>query len=564
MRGPPHWLLAAVALAVIPQALASPAPLDPAQPAAGPDTVVIGTSGEPEILNPLLAPGPLTLSSIIPVLFTYDVMLDAMWRPFPQGVEYLPSVGTGTWKLAGENMTLVWKIRPRNWHDGRPVTCADYVFSHRLARDERTSVDPGADIRALINRIDNVSCPKGADGLEVAVAWKERYAYANLTVIGQFTRMPRHLVEPFYRANPSTLRTAPYGNDPKFTIGDGPYRLVEWQKGASLTVEAVANHPIFGTPKIKRITWRFMPQDALVANMLSGAIDAISTVGVGLDQAVEVERQAKDRVKVFFDPGLIWEHIDFKLDNPLLQDVRVRRAIAHGINRTQIAQQLFQGKQPVSHTYLPPRHPGYTDAVQKYPYDPARARALLQQAGFGPGPDGIMRNAAGQRLSLEINTTTGNRDREQIEQIIQEQLRKVGIEITILNFPPRVFFAEFTDRRKFKALAMYAWVFDPQSDCNLFYTSTDIPSEANGMRGANYPGYRNAEMDRVCKAASREVRETERNKLLNESAQIFSRDLPALPLFFRVWVPAVKVGLQNFTPRGLATETWNAHKWYWK
>lgn len=340
---------------------------------------------------------------------------------------------------------------------------------------------------------------------------------------------------------------------------------MEWQKGASLTVEAVEDHPIFGTPKIKRITWRFMPQDALVSSMLSGAIDAISTVGIGFVQAVQLERQAKERVKVFFEPGLVWETVDFNLDNPLLQDVRVRRAIAHGINRTQIVQQLFQGKHTVSHTYLPPKHPGYTDAVQKYPYDPARARALLQQAGFGPGPDGIMRNAAGQRLSLEINTTAESRVREQVEQIIQEQLRQVGIEITILNFPSRVFFGEL-DRRKFKALAMYSWNRGPASGCNLIYTSDGIPSEANGWRGLNTPGYRNAEMDRVCKAASREIDEALRNRLLNESARIFSRDLPSLPLYVRVIVAAAKVGLRNFSVPGLpnSLETWNAHQWFWE
>lgn len=533
------------------------------QPAAGRDTVVIGTSVEPASLNPLFdAPTPTALNSIVPVLFTNDVQSDATWQPFPQGVEYLPSVTDGTWKLDGEKMTLLWKLRPRNWHDGRPVTCADYVFTLRVARDNR--VAPSGIRVAPTNRIDNLSCPKGDSGLEVAVAWKERYAHANLTMIDLPFRMPRHLVEPFYRANPSALATAPYGNDPKLFIGDGPYRLVEWQKGASLTVEAVADHPIFGTPKIKRITWRFMPRDAFVSSMLSGAIDVISTVDMRLVQAVEVQRQAKDWVKVFFDPALIWEHIDFNLDNPLLQDVRVRRAIAHGINRTQIAQLIFQGKQPVSHTYLPPRHPGYTDAVQKYLYDPARARALLQQAGFSPGPDGIMRNAAGQRLSLEINTTAGSPVREQMQQIIQEQLRQVGIEITILNFPTRVFFAELFDRRKFKALLLYSWIWTPRSDCDFVYTSGDIPSEANGWRGRNLPGYRNIEMDRVCKAASREIQEAERKKLLNESARIFSRDLPALPLFFRVQVAAVKAGLQNFNPRGLYSETWNAHQWYWK
>src|SRR5437667_2699563 len=359
----------------------------------------------------------------------------------------------------------------------------------------------------------------------------------------------------------------PICNDPKFTVGDGAYRLVEWRKGSSLTVEAVPNHAIFGTPRVKHITWRFVPDtNALVANMLSGAIDVVATIGITFDQAVQLDKQAAGRFKVYFEPALTWEHIDLNFDNPLLQDVRVRRALAHGINREAISQQLFEGRQPVSNTYLPSRHPGYTDAVQKYPYDPARARALLQEAGFTPGPDGMLRNAAGQRLSFELNTTAGNRIREQVEQIIQQNLKDIGIEITIQNFPARVYFGEITNQRKYKALAMYAWTIAPTSDCAELYTSESIPNEKNGWAGQNYPGYKNADMDKTCKAARAEVDEAKRIQLLNESAQIFARDLPALPLYNRTSVSAAKPGLQNYLPVQLSGtyETWNASKWYWQ
>src|SRR5207247_10318984 len=171
----------------------------------------------------------------------------------------------------------------------------------------------------------------------------------------------------------------------------------------------------------------------LVANWPSASLEAIVTSGISFGQSTQLDKQAGGRFKVLFEPGLIWEHIDLNFDNPLLQDVRVRRALAHGINRDAISQQLFEGKQPVYHTYLPPRHPGYTDAVQKYTVDPARARALLQEAGFTPGSDGILRNAAAHRLPLEPNTTAGNRVREQVEQIIQQNLKEIGIEITIQN-----------------------------------------------------------------------------------------------------------------------------------
>lgn len=530
-------------------------------PTAGQDQVVIGMAQEPGTLNPMFAEMAASFT-VIATIFTADVQRDNTWKLFPQGVFYLPNLKDGTWRLSGNTMTLVWKVKARNWHDGRPVTCADYVFTDQVARDDKVPVV----VRDLTNRISRIACPKGEQDTDIEVRWKERYAYANITVT-EHGALPKHLIEPLYRANPTRLNEAPFGSDPKMTVGDGAYRLVEWRKGTSLIVESVGAHPIFGTPQIKRVIWRFIPDtSALVANMLAGGIDAISTVGISFDQAVQLEQLGKGRIKVFFEPGLILEHIDFNLDNPLLADVRVRRAIAHAINRELIVQQLFQGRQPVSHTYLPARHPGYTENVVKYPYSPDQARTLLRQAGFTPGADGFLRNAAGHRLTLELNTTAGNRVREQIAQIIQKNLRDVGIELKIQNYPARVLLGDLTNKRGFKAMTMYAWILSPTSDCDSLYTSDGIPSEANGWAGQNYPGYRNPEMDKLCKAASREIDEAKRNELLKQSAVIFSRDLPALPLYVRAQVAAAKIGLQNFVAIQLTTtyETWNAHRWFWE
>jgi peptide/nickel transport system substrate-binding protein len=516
---------------------------------------------EPSTLNPLFAEMAASLS-VMATLFTSDVQRDNTWRLLPQGARALPTLQDGTWVLRGEGKVLTWKVKPRAWHDGRPVRCADYLFTHALAQDDRVPVV----VRDLTRRIAGVRCTDRPNGLDVVVEWRERYAYANQTIT-EHGALPRHLLEPLYRSNPTRMNEAGFGNDPKVTVGDGRYRLVEWRKGSSLTVEAVPNHPISGTPAIKRVTWRFIPDtNALVATMLSGAIDAISTIGISFDQAVQLERLGAGRFKVFYEPGLVWEHIDFNLSNPLLKDIRVRRAIAHAVNRDAIVQQLFQGRQPVSHTYLPTRHPGYTDRVDRYPYDPDRARRLLQEAGFFPDLDRTLRNAAGQRLVLELNTTAGNRLREQIAQIIQEDLRRVGIAMTIKNYPARVLLGDVTNKRSFPGMVMYAWILSPTSDCDSLYTSDGIPRAENGWSGQNYPGYANPAMDARCKAASREIDEGKRNRLLNETAVIFSRDLPALPLYVRAQVAAAKAGLQNFVAVQLSGtyETWNVHRWTWE
>ena len=551
-------LLVLSCLLLAPGTLAA-APASP--PAAGRENVVIGMAQEPSTVSPLFAEMAASLS-IIATLFTSDVQRDNTWRLFPQGVRTLPTLQDGTWALRGEGMVLTWKVKPRTWHDGRPVGCSDYLFTHALAKDDRVPVV----VRDLTRRIANVRCTPRPDGLVVVVEWRERYAYANQTIT-EHGALPQHLLEPLYRSNPTRMNEAGFGNDPRATVGDGRYRLVEWRKGSSLTVEAVPNHPVFGTPAIKRVTWRFIPDtNALVATMLSGAIDAISTIGISFDQAVQLERLGAGRFKVFFEPGLVWEHIDFNLDNRFLRDIRVRRAIVHAVNREAIVQQLFQGRQSVSHTYLPPRHPGYTDRVDRYPHAPARARQLLKEAGYFPDRDGILRDAAGNRLVLELNTTAGNRLREQIAQIIQADLRRVGIGLTIKNYPARVLLGDVTNKRAFPGLVMYAWILSPTSDCDSLYTSDGIPRERNSWSGQNYPGYSNPTMDARCKAASREIDEGKRNTLLNETAVIFSRDLPAMPLYVRAQVAAAKTGLHNFVAVQLTGtyETWNVHRWVWE
>ena len=555
MRRP--WVM--IVLLLLPAASSRAAQL---QPAAGKDTVVIGATLEPATLNPLFARGSVLEWHVISVLFTLDVRRDLNWRLFANGVESIPSIRDGTWQVRSDRMTLAWTLKPRTWSDGRPVTCGDYVFTFNVARDDRLIALTAE--RRTTRRVANVVCPKGDSGREVAVTWNEVFAHANLGIPFVFGPVPRHVLERYYRANPGKFNEVAYGVDPRLTTTDGAYRLVEWRHGQTIVVESVGAHPIFGTPSIRRIIWRFIPGQMLKASLLSGEIDVISSVGLEFAGAVELEQQSGGRFNVVFAPGMTWEHFDFKLDNPFLRDVRVRRAIAHAINRTQLIQQLFGGRQPVSHTYLPPRHPGYTANVPRYAYDPARARALLQRAGFRAGSDGIMVDGEGQRFSLELSTTSTPMRRLAAESI-REHLRQIGIEVTVVAFETRTFFSRLS-LRNFTGLAMYAWIFDPSSDCDVIYTSDAIPSQGNNWYGLNFAGYSNADMDRICKALVREFDEAKRNELLRESARTFSRDLPALPLFFRATVAAAKTGLQNFSVPGIGDtfELWNAHQWYWK
>ena len=226
---------------------------------------------------------------------------------------------------------------------------------------------------------------------------------------------------------------------------------------------------------------KFYPPNtnALESNLLSGTIDAISPLGLPLDQALDFERRHGTKFAFHYRPSMTWEHIDCNLEDPILKDKRVRQALLYSANRQQIVDVLFQGKQQVADTWLPPKHYGYNPKVAHYNYDPDKAKKLLEEAGWVLSPSGVRVNKRGDKLHLTLMSTAGNKTREQVEQVLQSDWSKIGIELEIINQPPKVFFGETMRHRKYKQMALYAWVVGPVSDGEGLWTKENIPSEKN-------------------------------------------------------------------------------------
>jgi peptide/nickel transport system substrate-binding protein len=201
---------------------------------------------------------------------------------------------------------------------------------------------------------------------------------------------------------------------------------------------------------------------------------------------------------------------------------------------------------------------------RRYAYDPAAAKTLLDDAGFREIKNGVRQSAKGERFSIELATTAGNRIREQVAQVIQSQLRNVGIELRIKAEPPRLF-SEALNRRTFTGLAMYAWVSSPQGIPHSTLYSTEIPTEKNGWSGQNYPGYASAAMDKAIDAAEHELDEAKRRALFAEIQRIHAEDLPVLPLFFRVDPFVFPKQLKGVVPTGtLNSSTLWVEQWRWE
>ena len=181
-----------------------------------------------------------------------------------------------------------------------------------------------------------------------------------------------------------------------------------------------------------------------------------------------------------------------------------------------------------------------------------------------PGADGIRRNGAGERLTVELMTTAGNRSRELVEQVIQSQLRQVGVDVRIRNEPARVFFGETVSKRQFTGAALFAWLSSPENVPRTTLYSDQIPTAENNWAGQNYTGFKSPDMDALIDAIEIELDRDKRKALWSRLQRLYVEELPVIPLYWRAdayilpkWLTGVRPTGHQFTT-ALWVEEWRA------
>ncbi len=514
-----------------------------------PKQIIIGMSQEPSTLDPMF----MQMAAEFEVYgLTFEDMIerDENWDLHPRLVKDIPTLENGGAKLLpGGKIQVTWRFKDGiRWADGTPITPQDFIFNHEMTMDDRVPVVS----RDFDRRIEKMTA---VDDKTLVVLWKEPYAY----YWTGHAATPKHIVEPVYRKDPAKYAESEFNQKP---FGNGAYELETWVSGSHLIYRKNPNW-VGEDPYFEKIIYKVITNtNALESNLVSGTIDAISPLGLSLDQQLDFERRYGNKFKFYYKPALVWEHIDFNLDAPLLKDKRVRQALLYGANRQKIVDTLFQGKQQVADNWLPPKHYAYNPTAKHYPYDPKKAEELLDEAGWVKTPQGVRVNRFGQKLRLEFMTTAENKTREQTQQILQSDWRNLGIEIEIVNQPGKVFFGETMKKRKFKHLALYAWGMSPISDGEGLWTQENIPSEKNNWQGQNNPGWYHPRAYEIDHKVAVTLDEKKRVELLQEEQNIWADELPALPLFFRSELSVTRSDLQEWKVTGSTTPvTWNAELW---
>jgi len=528
--------------------LSLPASFAQAQPQA--KRLVIGVSQYPSNFNPLfdLQMSRAYIHGMTRRPFT---TYNADWKLICVLCVELPDLAKGTAQdiitpSGKRGRATTYRIDPlARWGDGVPITSKDVLFTWELGRQDET----GAQNSEMFRVIENVRIID--DKTFTLVSDQRACNYAN---INDLEILPAH-IEAEAAADPANYRNQSlYERDTTNKgLWAGPYLVKSTQPGSTIILER--NPQWWGkSPYFDEIEIRTAENTAaLMANLLSGDIDMIAgELGLPLDQALSLQERAKDRFTFVYTPGLTYEHIDLNLDNPLLKDVRVRRALLHAIDREALSQRLFAGPQPPAHGNVNPQDEVFYKDVPRYAYDPEKAKALLDEAGFRPGPGGVRQNAAGEPLRLEFLTTAGNKTRELVQQVLQSMWSQVGIQVQLRAEPPGVFFGEKLDKRTFQAMAMFAWSPSPRHVPWTTLHSSAIPSEANGWDGQNYPGYASAEMDEILDRLNAECDPVRKQVLWNRMQTLYAQDLPVLPLYFRTDTHILPRWLRGVQPTGHA------------
>ena len=512
------------------------------------DTLTVGISQFPSTLHPMfdsMAAKSYVLAMARRPLTTYD----KDWKLVCLMCETLPTFENGGAKRVAlpdgkEGVEVTFRLKDGfKWGDGVPVSPRDAILAWDIGRHPRSGVAGGESYRRILSVV-------AKDARTIAfTSDRVTFTYNDFS---QFEFIPDHIERPLFESDPESYRRrTTFDKEPMNpALFNGPYRIAEVQQGAAIML--VPNGQWGGkTPAFKRVVVRAIENTAaLEANLLSGSIDYVAgELGFTLDQALALEKRHPTRFDFQYLPGLIYEHIDLNLDLPAFQDKRVRQALILATDRATLVRQLFEDRQPVAASFINPKDAGYAPDIAPYPFDLARAQALLDQAGYSRMVNGVRQNTAGQRLSFEFGTTAGNRIRETVQQVLQAQWRRAGIEVRIRNEPARVFFGETTRTRKFQ-LAMYAWISAPQSVPRTTLHSESIPTAENAWAGQNQPGIRNAEMDALIDTIERELDADKRKVLWARMQRIYVDEAWVMPLFFRADPFVVPKWLAGLAPTG--------------
>jgi len=467
-------------------------------------------------------------------------------NPHPVLVTEMPSTQNGGISADGKTITL--KLRnDLVWSDGKPLTSDDFRFTYEMTMNPANAV-------ATTSPYDQLAGLDTPDARTVVMRFNEPFAAWQ----GTFWHgiLPAHILRPVFEEK-GTLDDAEWNRNP--TVGCGPYVLDKWESGSF--ARFVANNRYWlGKPKIDEIFIRFVPDDASQVAALKAGDGDLGTF-ISYADIPALEEAGVNMVTVFsgYNEGMY-----FNLGpngHPALQDVRVRQAIAMAIDRFSINEDLLLGLTKPAVTDWD-NTPWVDPSLEPWPYDPAQAEALLDEAGWVDSNGDGTRDKDGVELVLDYGTTT-REIRRDTQAVVQQQLAAVGIKVNLLNAESDLYFAGYGQGGPC-ATGQYD-IFEYSSTPNFpdphvaEWLCDEIPSDES-PDGTNWQAVCDSELDALFKLEQTQVDFAQRQQTFYQITRMIYEKVYWLGFWQDPDIWAVGPRLQNVKLSG-ATPFFNIIEW---
>ncbi len=460
--------------------------------------------GDASYLNPILAQDSAS-SDINGFVFNGLIKYD-------RNLEHFVGDLAEAWKVKeGPEPEITFFLRKGVlWHDGKGFTAEDVKFTYDKIMDEKTNTVRRSDYE-LVKKAEIV------DPYTFRVTYSQPFS-PGLSTWGMGI-LPKHLLEN------QDINTTPFNRKP---VGTGPFRFREWVTDEKIVVEA--NQKYFqGRPHLDRIIYRIIPDPSLTEmELLTRGIDYYGVYPFEFRRMKEVPF-----LNVYSQPSLGYTYIGYNLKNPLFQDKRVRQAFTYAINRAEIVQYVLYGLGAVANGPFPPQFWYSNPHVKPFPYDPAKARQLLAEAGWkDTNGDGILEKD-GKPLSFKLITNSGNETRRDVGVLVQRALKEIGIDVKFEFYEWSVFLKNFINVKAFDACIL-GWSLSPDPDAYQIWHSSQIE------KGFNFVSYRNPEVDRLWEEGRREYDVEKRKQVYWRINELMAEDQPYTFLYVPLGIAALQ------------------------
>lgn len=451
-----------------------------------------------------------------------------------------------------QQLAITYRWNPElRWADGEPVTAADSVFAYDLFGQVQAPQEAQV-TRDLIERYEQVDAhttravltPGRIDPGYLQTAWPP---------------LPQHHLK---ELRPEDALTQ-FKDQP---LGYGPFTFQDQQPGESIVLARNEYWPHKERLPEQLIFRFFANADDLRSAIVGGAVDvgAFERVPQELYRFLDQD-QHSGTTRVMYLNGPVYEHLDFNLADERWQDVRVRRALAHAINRQGISDALFGGKAQALNSWILPEQRSFyagDEQLTRYNYDPNKARALLDEAGLtDKNGDGTRELANNQPFSVTL-LTTETPLRQALAQRLADDLKAVGIQVEPEFQPTDQLYSPTGPlyRRTFQ-LALFGWIASVEPGGVPLWSCNAVPTQDNGYTGNNFGGWCYEAAEWPLRRANNSLDQRVRARDYLTQQQAWSQEVPMIPLLQRPIAVVSRSEIRGIVPDSLAPLTWNVEQW---